>query len=231
MLTPSEIAQVCAGDELEFTCNITGILLEWHIPLISSGRGFFYAISASDSAEAHQHHALDNSTVNIIFSRISAEDSPVSSRLLISPVTESHNGTEVTCVDLSSSSVMESSTTIVVINVKIQGNSMHTCISSSALLIIYCYNKIIKDFPDINVSRIFERDAIIIVTLEWSDSRNSSYSYYISIFPIAQLLVNLNEITRVTVNLSYHIPYNLTILIHRSVRNLTFFTQSFHYSK
>ena len=230
MLTPSEIAQVCAGDNLGFICNITGTFLEWRFPLISSGRRHFYSILASDSSEAQKHLLIDNSTVNITFSRISAEDSPVSSRLLISPVTESHNGTEVTCVDLSSSSVMESSTTIVIINFKIQGNSMHTCISSSALLIIYCYNKIIKDFPDINVSRIFERDAII-VTLEWSDSRNSSYSYYISIIPTAQLLVNINEITRVTVNLSYHIPYNLTILIHCNRRNLTFFTQSFYYCK
>ena len=141
MLTPSEIAQVCAGDQLEFTCNITGTRLEWRLPLIGSGRRpYFYSISASDSAEAQKHFLMDNSTVNITFSRISAEGSPVSSRLLISPVTESHNETEVTCVDVSSSPAMESSTTIVVINFKIQG--MYTCISSSALLIIYCYNKI-----------------------------------------------------------------------------------------
>ena len=115
-INPSEIAQVCAGDTLEFTCNITGTFLEWRYPLISSSSGQFqYGIEASDSAEAYKHHLVDSSTINITFSRISAKGSPVSSRLLISPVIESHNGTEVTCVDMSSSPAMESSTTIIVI--------------------------------------------------------------------------------------------------------------------
>ena len=36
VLSPSVIAQVCVGHILEFTCNITGTLLEWTIPLIGS---------------------------------------------------------------------------------------------------------------------------------------------------------------------------------------------------
>ena len=233
IINPSEIAQVCVGDQLEFTCNITGTLLEWHYPLISSGRRHFYSISASDSAEAQKYYLIDNSTVNIIFLRISAEGSPVSSRLLISPVTESHNGTEVTCVDVSSSPIMESSTTIIIIfNCQFQGMHIHVAIQTffnDIVIVDKCMHSICEDFPDVNLSKIFERDAIT-VTLEWAQG-NSSYSYYISIIPTAQLLVNFNEIIRVTVNLSYHIPYNLTILIHCSRRNLTFFTQSFHFSK
>ena len=233
MLSPSRRAQVCAGDNLEFTCNITGTLLVWNFPLIgSSRRQFQYGISASDPAEAYKHHLVDNSTININISKNSAEDSPVSSRLLISPVTESHNGTEVTCVDLSSSPAMESSTTIVVIDGQVQGMHIEIQTIFNLLIIIIiakCMHSIYEDFPDVNVSKIFERDAIT-VTLEWTHG-NSSYSYYINIIPAAQPLVNFNEITRITVNLSYHIPYNLTILIHCSMRNLTFFTQSFHYSK
>jgi hypothetical protein len=107
ILSPSRIAQVCVGDNLEFTCSITGTFLEWLFPLIENrGRQSFHGISASDSAEAYKRQLIDNSTVNISISRISAEDSPVSSRLLISPATESHNGTEVTCVDVTSSSTI-----------------------------------------------------------------------------------------------------------------------------
>ena len=112
----ADMVQVCVGDVLEFTCNITGTLLQWHIPLIGSSHRFQYGISASDSAsaEAHNYQLIDNSTINTIISIISAEDSPVSSTLLISPVTESHNGTEMICVDLNSSPTMESSTTIII---------------------------------------------------------------------------------------------------------------------
>jgi hypothetical protein len=117
VINPSEIAQVCAGDNLEFACNITGTLLEWRFPLISSRRRYFmHGISADDSAEGYKYQVIDNSITNIIISRISAEDSPVSSRLLISPVTESHNGTEVTCTDVSSSPTVESSMIIVAID-------------------------------------------------------------------------------------------------------------------
>ena len=117
-INPSEIAQVCVGDKLEFTCNITGTLLEWRVPLIgNNGRQVLRGISASNSAETYQRQLIDNSTVNITFSRISAEDSPVSSRLLISPVTESHNGTEVTCVEVNSLA-LESTTIIIIENIE-----------------------------------------------------------------------------------------------------------------
>ena len=120
VLFPSVIAQVCVCHILEFTCNITGTLLEWTIPLIGSSHRFRYGISTSDSTETHNHQLTDNSTISIIISRISAEDSPVSSRLLISPATETHNDTEVTCEDVSSS-VTESTTVIIFINGQIQG--------------------------------------------------------------------------------------------------------------
>jgi hypothetical protein len=125
-LSPSMMTQVCAGDNLEFTCDITGTLLEWRFPLIGNrGRQAFHGILASDSSEAYKHQVIDNSTINITISRISAEDNPVSSRLLISPTTESHNGTEVTCVDVNSSPTVESSTTIVIFNMNIEPCQMN----------------------------------------------------------------------------------------------------------
>ncbi len=107
---------------------------------------------------------------------------------------------------------------------------MHTAIQTFFIgIIIISKCTLWKDFSDVNISKIFEKDAIT-VTLEWTQG-NPSYLYYINIIPMTQLLVTFNEITRVTVNLSYHIPYDLTILIHCGVKNQTFFSQSFHYSK
>ena len=134
VLSPSVIAQVCVGDMLEFTCNTTGTLLEWTIPLISTSHRFHYGISARDSAEAQKHQVIDNSTIKINISRISAEDSPVSSRLLISPATVSHNGTSVTCTDLNSWPIMELSTTIIIFIIgQIQG--MHKTIIEAFIVI------------------------------------------------------------------------------------------------
>ena len=98
------------------------------------------------------------------------------------------------------------------------------------LLISYnvLYN-ICIGYPEVNISEIFERDAIT-VTLEWMQG-NPSYSYYVDIILATQLLINSNGITRVTVNMPYYIPYNLTILICLCRENLTSFAQSFHYCK
>lgn len=125
-LSPSEIAQVCVGNNLEFTCNITGRVLEWHFPLImDSFRPFTHGIAASGSAEAQTLRVLDNSTTYIL-TRSSSENSPVSSKLQISTVRDSHNGTIVTCLDVNSAT--ESSTTIVttVTDDQVQGVCMYS---------------------------------------------------------------------------------------------------------
>ena len=102
--------------------QLSHVFITHFIALGSSSDRFQYGISTSDSAETHNHQLTDNATINIIISRISlaAEDSPVSSRLLISPATETHNGTEVTYEDVSLS-VTESTTIIIYINGQIQG--------------------------------------------------------------------------------------------------------------
>ena len=115
--------EVCVGKSLEFICNITGILLEWSFPIVleaQASRLYMRAITAEGPAEAQTFQLMDNATT-YSFTRISAEDSPVSSRLLISAVGNSHNGTEITCSDVSSQTAEAASTTIVIIDSQIQG--------------------------------------------------------------------------------------------------------------
>ena len=119
-LSPSEIAQVCVGDDLEFTCNVTGILLEWVFPkLMMSQRAFTRGIAAQGPNEDQIFEVMNNN-ITYRFRRTSAEGSSVSSMLLISPVSDSHNGTDITCLDVSSPTT-ESSTTIIAIDSQIQG--------------------------------------------------------------------------------------------------------------
>ena len=129
ILTPSEIARVCVGEELEFTCNVTGILLEWTFPLINKNsmtlRPFTRGITAQGPSETQTFQLIDNSTT-YSFTRTSTEGSPVSSRFLISVVSDYHNGTEITCSDVSSSTT--ESTTIVVIDDQIQGIIIMYCV-------------------------------------------------------------------------------------------------------
>ena len=78
ILSPSERAQVCKGDYLELTCNITGTLQAWTFPLIgNSYRPFTYAIQASGPAEVQTFPlTVNNLTIIYTLSRSSAEGSP-----------------------------------------------------------------------------------------------------------------------------------------------------------
>ena len=119
-MSPSEIAQVCVGDDFEFTCNVTGIVLEWIFPKLMSQREFTRGIAAQGPNEDQTFEVMDNN-ITYRFRRTSAEGSPVSSMLLISPVSDGHNGTDITCVDVSSSTTEAASTTIIIIGSWIQG--------------------------------------------------------------------------------------------------------------
>ena len=120
MINPSETAQVCVKQEFEFTCNVTGTFLEWSFPAINAMalRQFTRGITAEGPAEMHMFQLIENSTTYSI-TRTSAGGSPVSSRLLISGISYSHNGTEITCSDVGTT---ESASTIInVIDWQIQG--------------------------------------------------------------------------------------------------------------
>jgi hypothetical protein len=116
ILSPSEIAQSCVGQELELSCNITGMLLEWSFPIVSEAqilRPYSRAIIAEGPTEAQTFQLMDNATT-YSFTRTSAEGSPVSSTLLISAVSNSNNGAEITCSDVSSLSEETASTRLCV---------------------------------------------------------------------------------------------------------------------
>ena len=123
MLSPSEIAEVCDGESLEFTCSVTRILLEWSFPRLiepQTSRLHTHTITAEGPAESQTFLVTNNSTIIYQFTRTSAEGSqPVSSRLIISAVSNSHNGTAITCSDVTTETA--STTIIVVIDNQIQG--------------------------------------------------------------------------------------------------------------
>ena len=122
MLSPSDIAKVCVGGSLEFTCDITGIILEWSFPRLSGPQAmkpFTRAIMAENPSETQTYNWIDNSTV-YQFTRTSANGSPVSSRLLISSISNSHNGTAINCSNVASPTET-ASTTIIIIDSQIEG--------------------------------------------------------------------------------------------------------------
>ena len=128
MLSPSEIAEAHIGESLVFTCSVTGIILEWSFSLLSEPQPlisyliYTFAIIAEGPAEAQTFQWVDNSTI-YQFTRTSAEGSPVSSRLIISAVSTSHNGIKMNCSDVSSTET--ASTTIVVHSIDNQSQGMY----------------------------------------------------------------------------------------------------------
>ena len=114
-LSPPGVAPVCSGGQLDLMCTITGGYLQWRF---SVSRGFNdllplrRIIQASFTDEESMTQLLVNSTM-FNFSRTSAQDSlPVMSKLVISPVNDSLNGTVVNCIDLDTSN--SSSTTVII---------------------------------------------------------------------------------------------------------------------
>ena len=113
VISPFEVVSVCSGGQLELTCTVDGAFLEWSFFLVPEGE-----VARRYSRILHSGSATSDLEVNSItftFLRISAEGSqPVVSRLLIAPVSDDLNGTEVNCTDVLPSNT--SSTHIKVIN-------------------------------------------------------------------------------------------------------------------
>ena len=129
-ISPSGLVSVCTGDQLELICtNVTGSILEWRINVtsVASNRIYRRGITSEDGTDAQTHRLIINTSV-LIFSRISKENEiPLASRLLVNPVSDSLNGTEVTCEDVTFSSESTSMMIIVQASAKIQGkiNLLH----------------------------------------------------------------------------------------------------------
>ena len=113
MISPPGVVPACNGDQIELTCTVTSQgLLEWRFTLTpenaTSPRPVSLAISRT-AIENRFNLSIDSNTFT--FLRVSSQNSsPLESRLLINPVTNSLNGTEVSCIAVETS---ESATTII----------------------------------------------------------------------------------------------------------------------
>jgi hypothetical protein len=120
IISPSGVATVCSGGQLELNCTITDsegfAVLVWEVTLTPENAAtpvnYNQAISSSSPSDQTFQTAI-NST-NLTFSRISPQNSsPLISRLLISPVSDHLNGTEVNCMD----SIASERSSVTVINI------------------------------------------------------------------------------------------------------------------
>ena len=110
--TLPEVAIVCNGSQLELNCTITGSILEWRIipeqnhsqlsPMIhypTRNQSFQYGDSTVTFTIISQAHPMELTLY----------------RTVISPVTNSLNGTEVECIDFEDQE-LSSSTVINIVN-------------------------------------------------------------------------------------------------------------------
>ena len=110
-LSPSEVAPVCqVGGQLELTCTVTGMFLRWEV---FNNASYTRLVSSVGSTPAILPFTINSTTFT--YSRVSGPNvQPLKSRLTISPVTASLNGSVVTCVDEVTQEI--SSTTIYIID-------------------------------------------------------------------------------------------------------------------
>ena len=109
-LSPSGVAPVCSGDQLELICTTTEDLLQWRFSLIRGNETFATEFSRTVRSNGVSQSQLEVNSIVFSFSRTTSHSSvPVTSILSIGSVPNSLNGTVINCV---TSEV--SSTTIIV---------------------------------------------------------------------------------------------------------------------
>ena len=89
-------ASVCSGAQLELMCSSTRNLLRWRISIPNGNSS--KTISRALSINSQEWEIQDN-LATFTFSVISSNSSMVMSRLLINPIRDSLNKTEVNCAD------------------------------------------------------------------------------------------------------------------------------------
>ena len=119
LLSPSSLAPVCNGGQLELTCSVPGLVLTWRFQetiingTITNRYPGDVHILSSGNADSQNRLVIVN-FVNFTYSRLSVRGaSPLTSKLVISPVDDSHNGTVVTCIDPISTNTSSSSLYVV----------------------------------------------------------------------------------------------------------------------
>ena len=112
-ISPTGIAPVCRGDQLELTCTTSGSLLEWAFAAVSESEESRVYTKALSSVTQDSTLLIVNST-RFIFSRVSSSNDILVTKLSINPVTVSLNRTEVNCTNVGTSETV--ATFIMIIN-------------------------------------------------------------------------------------------------------------------
>ena len=133
-VSPSGVATVCSGDQLELNCSIAKTagrfaILVWNVTLIPKSKATFMSLIlpaiSSDSPSDQTFHTVVSNSTNLTVSRISSQNSsPLVSRLLFSPVSNHLNGTEVNCLNSLTSEI----SSVAVINIS-NGNQIQGIIT------------------------------------------------------------------------------------------------------
>ena len=112
-ISPSPRAAVCrAGDTLKLTCNTTASVLMWELTFARVTDSFTTTLTSTASAE--QRFAINSTT--FVFLRTSRSGKlPLISTLMITPVSNHHNGSQVTCREAGSSTTAMAATTVYIV--------------------------------------------------------------------------------------------------------------------
>ena len=103
MISPPNKIPVCNGGQVELVCTTTSGLLEWSFTLFPENSTILRRYTRVLSTASQASYLLVNSTL-FTFSRRSPEhNTPLVSRLLISPVSDGLNGTDINCGDADTS--------------------------------------------------------------------------------------------------------------------------------
>ena len=115
ILSPSGMAPVCSGGQLELTCSTTGGFQEWDFHISENMTATTYGRLVNNRASLIMPVVTESITFNI--SRVSLpERLPLVSKLSIITERSTVNGTEVTCTCKDAVTMNASSTTVFIIN-------------------------------------------------------------------------------------------------------------------
>lgn len=119
LISPSEEAVVCEGEQLELMCTTNATFLRW-ISLLQTEQERTiqtysrYISYADESEQASSFFVTNYTSFNVL--RVSHQRRlPLVSRLIINTVTIGLNGTKVNCTEAYTPSIMMASTTINII--------------------------------------------------------------------------------------------------------------------
>ena len=117
-LSPSTVAPVCqVGDQLQLTCTSSGIVHRWEFTVFPENMTYPTSPVTSQGSSGVPTEPLTFSSSMVTFSRLSGQnESPLVSRVVVSPVSSGLNGTVVSCFEGLSSTNSVATTTIIVID-------------------------------------------------------------------------------------------------------------------